>query len=287
MICPVCHKSIKPGLDITHGCGHQSHALCLDQANPNFDQCAKCLNPTVELTLKQPTSLNGRDYVTSPANRIWSKITRKVEKLNSQLPLQHLMAEYNYDLQYLLSQGVTLDELLNSGYTVDDLELYDDFAGRNGQRRSKHTLISLGVEARHFREHPQLLSKLEHPKDLITDFGLYFPDKDCLPLSVYDKEPEQPYTLVELCNMGWTSKELFGAGLDFIEQYQDLEPDRESERKMGISKKDIEQLPSYTEREVVYDTREPEVIIINRTAPTERQVERVNKPRRYHGLKKK
>lgn len=283
MICPVCHKSIKPGLDITHSCGHQSHALCLDQVNPNFEMCDKCLNKsvdTLDVEKKQPTSLNGRDYVVSPANRLWSKITRKVEKLNSKLPLEHLMAEHNYDLQYLLSQGVTLDEMLHNGYTIEDLELYDDFAGRNGRKRSKQALIALDAQVQHFRDYPKLLSKLEHPKDLITDFGLYFPEDNALSLSVYGKELEQPFTLRELCEMGWTKKELFGAGLEYIEQYEDLMPDKESQRKMGIKRKDLDNL--LTCEPVYYApvrTRDPEPQIIVVEKP-------VNSRRKYHGLKK-
>lgn len=287
--CPVCLLTVVPGLSIKHECGHRTHGECMDQDNPNFEKCARCLNIAPKLAISQPTSFEGNDYVMNPIGKsilgsikkIWSKEVPIQTRLQEGKPLEHLMAKYDCHLQRMLANGITLDDFLMNGYTFDDLQVYDDI--KNGGDRAKKALIALQCNAEHLRSMPTL--PYISAKSVVEDFGLYFPENDAL--SVVGGKNQEAWTLADLDRLGFTVKDLFGAGLTLYEQYEDLEPTPQLERKMGITKRDLDELMVQTrvvERPMreVYHSPEP-VRRESLLAPIP-----VAKPKRkLHGLKKK
>jgi hypothetical protein len=307
-ICPVCNKSVKIGLGIQHEvCKHYSHAHCMDQVEPNFEYCATCALGPTELGPTAPQTYNGRDYVANPLpsegiRKLWKKMTRKLPHLSKGLDMKHLIAEHQYHLQYLLSESITMNELIQHGYTLKHMvEAHDDLAGKNGADRKLLALSALCCDATHFRsnENYQLVSDVVTPTELVNRFGLYFPVD--APLSVFGDTPSDgtPFTLKELYGMGFTSmQELIDAGMEYRDQYDDLMPDKTTEARMNITREDVARLPMAP---AVAQQQQPQQHIVyvpvlaQAPAPIEprlisRQPQSQPQPQyiqRHHGLKKK
>lgn len=92
-------------------------------------------------------------------------------------------------------------------------------------------------------------------------------------------------------------EDLYGARLQYLEQYEDLMPDKRSESKMNVTQSDIDSLPLYEIEQQAPATKE--VIVIERpiyveprrkptyTRSPARKIEPKTKPKRYHGSKPK
>ena len=287
-ICPVCVKVVTKGLSFKHKkCNHRLHGHCmdLDQEEPNFDTCAHCLGAsTTDIT--HPSTFEGRDYIENPASSslfssIRGLVTRKTSILDKQLPLDHLIAQHGYGLQRLLSEGTCFNDFIGNGYTYEDLQLYPSI-----QNKQIKTLVALRCDASHFRSGKIPMDGIT-PKILIENFGLYFPP-NCQPLNAFGQEPWSAHELVKL---GFKIGDLFGAELEYFEQYQDLNPQDEDEIAMGVTDADIEQLPFYNHKNVILVKEQP--VVQPRTHYVEREPVQIpiiqHKPRikRYHGLRKK
>lgn len=293
-ICPVCRKGVTAGMSIRHKvCRHMTHAECMNQVDPDFKQCAGCRGIAPKASMEHPRVYNGRDYVENPVveslfTSIRSKIKKQESILTQQLPLDHLNVQHGYHLQRLLSEGVTLDDFLANGYTYDDLTIYPSIRDRKLQ-----TLIALKCTADHFKKKQVPVDGIT-PRDIVESFGLYFPE-NCGALM----SPSNEYwSAAQLVDLGFKVDDLFGAGLEYIEQYNDLEPTDAEESAMGITAADLDDLPSYTQPqpETIYVEREPEVqpeIIYVERGPQEykrihpRKVQTIPKIKRYHGLRRK
>jgi len=291
-ICPVCKKIVTKGLSITHKqCGHRTHGHCMDQANPNFLLCSKCVGDDLETSIEHPTTFNGRDYIESPIVpslfASLSSVMRKKESiLTKQLPLDHLIAQHGYTLQRLLSEGVSFDDFINNGYSYKDLELYPSI-----HDRKLKTLVALKCTADHFKKGQIPLENIS-ARNIVEYFGLYFPEK-CGALT----SPSNEYwSAADLVGLGFTAEDLFGAGLEYLEQYEDLEPSPEDERALGMTKQDIDELFVYNQpieehEQVVYveQRREPEQVVYveHRREPEYRRPKSIPRIKRHHGFKKK
>lgn len=320
-VCSICYKEVKKGQGIKHEvCGHLSHGWCLDQENPDFDHCYDCKNNSNEkiatkreirpLEVDQPRSyhVDGRDYIADPLPRkdqqgvlanLASKLTMKENTMKNALkeglPLKTLVAQYGCYLQAMLAHQVTIDDFIHSGYTFKDMQdAYSNDLGENADKdRYIDALYALNVTPDHFRSKIVPVDKLATPRDIIEQFGLVFPG-NCGNLVTNERTD---WTLAELCDLGFTVDDVFGAGLQFYDQLEQLEPTRRAGdlEKMGFTQQDIDDLPIYKDMQhAIYQEVEfrPQYIEPVQTARTyTREPRRIPKPkpirRKHHGLRKK
>jgi hypothetical protein len=276
----------------------------MDEANPNFEKCVKCVSSGIceketVATLDQPRSYNGRDYVANPLSngtfsRIAGRLTRGVPHiLKKGLPLEHLIAQHGAHLQYLLANRVTWQDFLDNGYTWKDVQVYSDIASRDD--RTRQALVALQVNASHFNDSIPIadIQSCVDPRAIVEHFGLYFSETGA-PLTAFNKE----WTLQDLADLNFTVDDLFGAGLENVEQYEYLQPTPELERRMGITATDIDELPSIRQSiskpipvESQYDVPvEPRVVYVEKPVylPVAHKPQpplRYRQPLRFHGLK--
>lgn len=327
-ICCACFKLVKPGMSIKHEvCGHLMHAYCKEQSDPDFDYCDDCLNNPQKQKETQRTAnvleeprcflKDGRDYIEQPLidemGGLLSKIGNVFKRsdndvrntLSSGLPLKTLVAEYGCYLQCFLANGVTIDDFIKSGYTFNDLqETYpSDLGPHADNERYLNALYALGVDAEHFRAKRVPMNDKITPRDVIERFGLQF-GPNCGILTSNAEILATEWSLSDLARLGFTVDDLFGAGLEYIEQYDQLSPDKKPQDaiKMGIKPSDIDQLPSYKEQQantkVIYVKQRPSVKHVVYTTEPEPEPEpqpRYYQPpppiktkyiKRHHGLKK-
>lgn len=250
-VCPTCSKTVEAGLyGMKLECNHWIHTKCLDKANPNFEKCGKCLsspqNSTLQTSSGEVDALDGRDYIANPVNSAgWMYKLIKKEPfiwLQDHKNLQWIMNEKGYGLQKLIQAGVSINDFLQNGYTWDDLKIYKGI-----QERPVKALKALKCNAEHFREYP-IKGKFEMDgRDLVESFGLVFPPGG-KPLTCVGGENKKPWIARELTELGFKIKDLYGAGMEYIEQYAALYPTDEDEMKLEVKDEDINVLPSIVKR---------------------------------------
>jgi hypothetical protein len=239
--CPSCYKTVEAGL---HGmkleCNHWVHTKCLDKKEPNFEKCSACLSSTSSSPSQELDAIDGRDYISNPvssASWVYKAFVKEpFTWLREHKKLEWIMNEKKYGLQKLLQAGVCIEDFLQNGYTWENLKIYKGF-----QDRPVQTLKALKCNAEHFREHP-LPFKLTG-RQLVEDFGLYFP-KGGKPMQCNGGKNQKPWIAKELVDLGFEIKDLYGADMQYIEQYAALQPTDEDEVKLKVEDKDIDALPS-------------------------------------------
>jgi hypothetical protein len=298
--CPSCYKTVEAGL---HGmkleCNHWVHTKCLDKKEPNFEKCNMCLSSSSSPSSSSFSpydhdAIDGRDYISNPvssASWVYKAFVKEpFTWLREHKKLEWIMNEKKYGLQKLLQAGVCIEDFLQNGYTWDNLKIYKGF-----QERLVPTLKALKCNAEHFREYKNDF-KLTG-RQLVEDFGLYFP-KGGKPMQCMGGKNQKSWIASELVDLGFEIKDLFGADMQYIEQYAALQPTDEDEIKLKVEDKDIDALPSIVkqverakeilnpqaiQKSIVYKEempkREEEVISIL-------QVDLPPPPRRIHGLRK-
>lgn len=291
-VCPTCFKNVEAGLyGIKLECNHWVHTQCLDKKDPNFEKCGKCLSPTPSSSSSsEPDAIDGRDYIANPVETAgW--VYRLIKKepftwLQERKNLQWIMNEKKYGLQKLIQSGVSIDDFLQNGYTWDDLKVY-----KAVQERPVKALKALKCNAEHFREYP-IRGKFNDidGRSLVEDFGLMFPPGG-KPLICRNGKNNKPWIAQELVSLGFKIKDLYGAGMEYVEQYAALYPTDDDEYHLEVQDDDILKLPS-----IVQKTEEAKRIlnpVVEKSTPVYREEEKVilmslppSQPR-IHGLRKK
>lgn len=301
--CVVCRNEVTLGNSTLHRkCKHRTHNKCLDMGRLDFAQCAACKGE-VDLSVpllpdEEPGSLSGADYIENPlppAIGVLKKLGRLASgatKANSddphfllslgpkQCPMDWLIREKRLGLQRFLEERVTLDDFFSNGYTWDHLLLFKDIDGDN-PLRTKQALVALQVKPRHIQ---QKLLGLDRPwfapREMVEVLGMQFPGGNG-PIRCPEGHAWYADQLLEL---GWKAADLFGAGMETIEQYEALKPTQEDDAKFGMTAHDFELLSPVVEpqKEAEVAAQAQPVIHIHQhvvTVPPKRKL--------HHGLRKK
>lgn len=313
--CVVCRKPVNLGDSIRHNCTHRTHSNCITDVNSiNFEKCAACagqvnLNAPL-LPVEEPGSSSGIDYVEQPAPLVSGGITsvlfsnpilkRKAEivkLLQKRIPIDCLMREHNIGLQTLLECNINIDTMLQCGYTWEtDLKLFKDLdMKRSTIDRVQRALIAFGVDARHLLAIPSLNNdKIFSPKDQANMLQLHFP-QDGNPLQCHNgKRAPIQWTCDDLLQLGWKADDLFYAGLQFREQYEDLQPTENSAAALHMTSGHFSKLQSYS-TPTLMETSTTTTTVVTTATPTRQYIIPVETPSvtpiyfpRYgHGLKSK
>jgi hypothetical protein len=282
--CVVCREPVGLGDSIQHKCLHRTHGLCLRNSlttgeKPNFNKCPHCegkIDVTSQLIPEhEPSNYNGRDYIENPltstslfsrvknATKGWAKVDKEdTEDLvylfslgPKECPIGWLIGKkQDMGLHRMLAEGITIDNLIEGGYTWDDLMVFKDIRG--GGERAIKALGALKCDATHFRDFPHVLSfdqvKADTgyltPRHMVEVFGLYFPDGEEMGVVQKPKDTKS-WTAQDLVNFGFTHEDLYGAGIEWVEQYEALNPTDELEQQLlGDKPEDfLNKLPSIEE----------------------------------------
>jgi hypothetical protein len=249
--CPVCRRPVEPGLKgMRLECKHWVHTSCLDQKNPNFEQCAACRGQVSDIPVYDPAE-PGHDYVMAPiSDSIFTKLKRSIQKepyvwfAEPKKPLEWIVREKGFTLQKMLRVGVTFQDFMDVGYSweKDIRPVFKDFAIPDRVERGREALASLRMTSEHLRDYPHLVGTLQKDmcivgRHLVELYGLYYPDKT-KPL----RSMRRPWIAKELVGLGFTMTDLYGAGLENIEQYADLKPTDADEDAMGVTDGDVDGL---------------------------------------------
>lgn len=312
--CPSCRRTVEPGLfGVRLECKHWVHAKCLDLKNPDFVNCAACKGE-VNLNIPQfdkneVDSISGRDYIKQPlSDSYFTSFSRAIYQkkepfkwLADKTPLEWIIKEKGYGLQKLIQSGVRFDDFMHGGYTWQELKAFKDFGDPERLQRAKEALVALKCNAEHFRDYPHLIGDVLKElnvtgRNLVEIFGLYFQEKSCKPLMVAGGYNNKPWTANHLVNLGFKMKDLYGAGLEYLEQYALLNPTDQDEIAMEVQDSDIADLPSLTELERQKKEAEEKLRRVNSSVePEATQTRRIYielpkieiKPRpQLHGLRK-
>lgn len=302
--CPSCRKTVQAGiLGMRLDCGHWVHTNCLPKKDPDFDKCVACKGEvdlsTPLVDINEPLSFNGHDYVQNPVDRPSSswfgqKKGDPFHWLAEKKPLEWIIQEKGFNLQRMLHAGVTMDDFVNNGYRWKDLKTFRDFADQNNTVRGREALFALKTNAEHFRDYlgTEVIQELGITgRHLVEMYGFMFPDGD-ISLRVVGGKNDRQWKAGELVSLGMKMSDLFGAGLDYIEQYADLEPTDQDEDALGVTDKDVEELKSLVppQKRIVPKEKEErpqqQTVTINVVLP-EMIVPKKPVSRRLHGLKKK
>jgi hypothetical protein len=316
--CVICRLPASASLSMDHECGHRSHGKCLpeDPSQINFEKCDACMGK-IDLSkplllASEPRTTDGWDYVIDPLtseefDRIRTEVFAKGDPNLQPLilmregpavwPVDRLIREKGLGLQHMLAKGVCMSDFVQSGYGWDQLCLYEDLAGKNGQERGRMALSALGTSVDHFADYPQLLPAKTIRKELgitapilCATFGLGAPENGYLGSDKHDA-----WKASHCVELGLSLADLIDfAGLRFVEQWQALEPTEEEMRKMNATKETVARLQSYFVP-VIMEEQSPIQIVHNpRQQILPRIVEQnpVYQPRRkqkiqYHGLRKR
>ena len=308
--CPSCRKTVPPGMyGIRLECSHWVHTKCLDKKEPDFEKCAACkgdvdLNvPMVDA--EEPTCIDGRDYVLEPVESdsyFTSKRGEPFSWLAQKKPIEWMIHNQGYGLQRMLQAGVKLDDFVKNGYTWEDLKVFRDFSNKDNLPRARDALFALRCNAEHFRDYSHLLGSAIsdlgiNGRHLVELYGFYFPTEG-QPLSVVGGKNEKYWSANQLTQLGMKMEDLFGAGMETLDQYAHLEPTDADEKKLGTTDEDVAALcPPQQEKEELVMVAEPaprRVVYVEPAPTPERYIVQVPKvvlakPKmtRLHGLKPK
>lgn len=252
-VCKYCYKSVKADLyGIKLDCNHWVHSLCLDKKNPDFGQCPECKGIVIESHCpEEPSSINGKDYIEEPVSRIGilkrGIISTKepYNWLKEKKDIKWIIREKQFGLQKMLEAGVTIDDLFGYGYQWDDIKQFKDFSVATKERGRK-ALQALGCTAEHFRDHYEYFGKqvIDHMqingRHFVEQFGLQFAGNQLVVAGGQNKKEWHGQDLVKL---GFKLKDLYGAGLETLDQYITLKTTDEDEEYLGVTKKDLDSLP--------------------------------------------
>lgn len=293
-VCSVCQKTVSPGLyGMRIECGHWIHTKHLNKKNPDFEKCPACkgeVDTSAPLIDEQePLSIEGRDYVKDPPSQGYfkSKSGEPFCWLKKHKPIGWMVHEKQFGMQKMLQSGVTMDDFLDNGYRWKDLKGFRDF--QEAGDRGRQALFALRTHAEHFRGELGLqpLQDLQiSGRHLVELYGFFFPEKGGR-LQVAGGKNEVPWLASELVQMGMVNNDLFGAGLNFLEDYADLKPTDADEEAMKITDMDIDsmhrrQLPPKEKEELYEEPPKPMAVPINITVNYQKP-----KITRLHGLKRK
>jgi len=255
--CSVCKTIAEPSLSIRHReCGHMTHTDCLG-AKPNFKHCANypdCMSaPLPEVSARietggEPHLSDGIDYVNNPGQKkstglisasfglVKSALSKKNDKkikpkpspeevLRARVPINKIFSTHKYGLDHMLRDGITIDDFIVNGYTLDDLEKFEYLNGSKPRKCLNAFTNGLGLTANHLRDFPdelpidkfKSLTKIA-PEEFCTRLGLEFPEDAGLVCFGDDN-----WNAMDMVNFGLTMDTLIDDfGMYAVEQYADL-----------------------------------------------------------------
>ncbi len=297
-------------------CKHWVHPKCLDQKSPDFESCVACkgevkLNiPMVDET--EPDAIGTRDYIQQPlSNSFFTTFTRHLAAkkepfkwIMEKSPLEWMIRDKGFGLQMMIQAGVTFDDFIKAGYTWTDLKAFKDFGKPERIERARDALFALKLNAEHLRDYPHLVESMVSDlkisaKNIVELYGLQFPENTCKPMFTSGGRNEKPWLAKDLVALGFKMDDLYGAGIEYVEQYAYLEPTNETDISMNVTDEALAKLPSLKELEK--QRREAEELVKLKLPPIERDVPEVKqiisipevklpptfaKGPRLHGLKK-
>lgn len=304
--CRYCFKSVQANLyGLKLDCNHWVHSGCLDKKNPDFNKCPECKGLITDAFYPgEASSLNGVDYVANPVSRN-SLLKRGILKtaepynwLKEQKPLKWLIRDKQFGLQKMIEAGVTLDDLLYYGYEWKDIKQFKDF--HQSPERARQALYALGCTAEHFRDHQEHFGRDAQKefqingKHMVELFGLQFAGNQMICAHGKNKKS---WNATDLVTLGFTVQDLFGAGMETLDQYIALEPNDDDEKALGVTDEDLKMLP-YSGDKVVEEPKQQQPIVVKvvvEQPKPEPVVEKILPPAAYisiskprvHGLKNK
>lgn len=262
-LCPKCRIEVKElGINGTRlECGHYVHTKCLGNS-PDFVSCDACKGlVNMELPVfdpSEPDAYNGRDYVNQPlADSFFNQFSNLFKRgepftwIRDGVPMEWMIKTKGFGLQRMIAAGVRLEDFLTGGYTWDHLKGFKAFA--NGDKdRGRKALMALKCNAEHFRDFRHLLGSMVteldiSPRNMVEMYGLCFPGNSASPMIVMGGKNVKPWLASDLIPLGFKYHNIYGAGLQYLEQYAFLQPSDEDELALGVTDDDIRRLPSYEE----------------------------------------
>lgn len=289
--CVICRKQATAGSSLRTDCGHWTHNQCLQElgAKKDYGQCARCrglVDEAVRKPLREPVTNDGKDYVLHPPSAsalksLRSAATSVLQKLRGvpsaksafsllsqgpyQMPVERIITDYELGLQHMIKQGVTIDDFLQHGYTLDDLMLFQDLSGERGQERARQALCALKMTADHLREYGDTVLPVERlreeygvtPAIISSRFGLRFPEGGF----VLSSPASEDWTAVDVLNLGYSMQDLIEhAGMEYVEQYEELYPSEQDEKELNATLAHLDQLLTMEhEEETPIAEHDPEV----------------------------
>jgi hypothetical protein len=210
---------------------------------PDFNKCDRCLGKVSD-KVPEPRTADGRDYVMQPMDEtFFARVRRNIPSVFNrnqtketstdpffllrqgpvQCPVSWLIDYKRMGLNHFLSQGVTIDDFLDNGYTWDDLKKFEAF-GEPG--KGVQALFALRTTADHFRQYPHALPVATLRQeiglksgDLCEYFGLHFP-----PAGPLTSPKSNDWTAEDCVALGLKMEDLMEFGMQYVEQYRDLQP---------------------------------------------------------------
>jgi hypothetical protein len=248
--CVICKEEVdlSRGITLDHACGCYSHAGChgADDMDP---QCALHNPQSAAAKLAVPLAeprYPGLDWVaqgyTEPtARQKMSKLTAMGETpftlLKSKVDLADVIRQKKWGLGHLYGDwGVRLEDFLRCGYSLDELETFEDM-----RKRPLQTLKTLGLNADLLLDYSDLLPADELRKRYgmkVEDIGesLRFDPKRglCTPKS-------DNWGLDNLIYLGYKWNDIVAyLGLKNADHWDELEPTTEHLKQLGCTQEQVE-----------------------------------------------
>lgn len=241
---------VKMGDSLQHDeCSHWTHSECLDvlKEEPDFEHCPACLgqvDASVPLLPEIEPRPDDVDYVVETKRPLMWRNPLKAEilaMLREKVPIDEIIRNYGIGLQHMLQNQIKIEDFLDNGYGLDDLLLFRDM-----QNRPVATLKALGTSIDHMRDYPELLpwSVLKEkaqikPQHICQDFQLQCPEGGYVLASPKSEE----WTAAHVLDLGLSLSDLCKwANLEYLEQYEALEPTAEEEIRLGTTIQQLERL---------------------------------------------
>lgn len=278
IFCSICEQEIdmRRALRIPHDCGCYSHTAC-HNVESDF-QCARCRVGSKAASLRLPyTEVNNYpdfDWVTVDRKDLMARVTsarvalgkwlsigathvqdteNPLILMRTKMSLETIMRRRNWCLGDFYFRGVTLDNFVQNGYSLDDLQK----VSQDVRERPLATLRRLGLTPDHLVEYNNLLpiEKLQFkPQDIaskMTGGGLgYNPKVKC----ICSAGSGAKWTVDELLHLGFVFDDLVSIGVNTRERWESLgKISRDQLKKLGARPQDIASLshefPSSSEEE--------------------------------------
>lgn len=263
--CVVCHTHADAGKSLRVECGHRTHTACLAKINVpiNYTKCPQCLGHVDESVSREVDTLDGVDYVVNPptftnlgalraaATNVLKVLARSntVDTANPfsllcqgpyQMPITSIIRNHDIGLQHMIKAGVTIDDFLDNGYSLEDLKSFKDLSGERGDARAQLALSTLQLTADHMRIYGSTTLPIE---TLRNDYGVT-PEVIC---STYGLTcPEGGYVLSSPLSEDWLARDVVALGfkmddlldyakMEYQEQYFALEATAKDEIALGAT----------------------------------------------------
>lgn len=273
----VIRHTIDHGCKVKSGIGHYSHALCLD---PDSDLlCAACNDVPATVAAaapnaqEQPRAPDGRDYVDFPVEQTRLGVLRKqwlsplvnynrhreditdpvaLVRLGAKVcPIPWLLKGKEIGLHHILQAGGLMDDFLNAGYKIGDLQHFQDLdpTGRTTLERRQRTLEAMGLTAEHLRDYREALPIAQMradygitPQFIHENLGLGVDRTEGF-ISWRHPAGGSGWKASDLTYLGFSYQHLCNMGLACREHWDQLQATQTDIQALGVSVDTINALP--------------------------------------------